>query len=505
MDDTVEDLCDDFARGHIDRRTFIRRLGELGTAAASAPLALLGADRALAQSAGRESDVLVVGAGLAGSIAALVAARAGVHVVLIDRSTSGIGAGNTTMTSGFINTGGRPVRADPMELYEFVMAEGRAYPDLVRAWAATCSRALDFLEACGVARDNQLEPESPVADGPIYKRDTGRNTLTKLKALFVQAGGTYLSGVEAQRLIAEDGRIRGVVARSGRDAAELRSRAVVLASGGFNANTDLLRQHVGRQAARCKLRGSLECTGDALTMAMEVNAKTVNLEYFYGHLHSLKALTDDRFWPYPRLDNIVNGGLLIDARGNRFVDEGRGDVALANEVARSDDPTSYALVFDQDAWDRSKDGQSKHPQPPNANPWLIEKGGDLHVRANLEELGDELGVDRANLVGAVENVNQAIRAGNAAALSVPRTGLTRPLTAPFYALKVVPGITITMGGVLVDGRARALDERETPIAGLYAAGDAIGGLMGGRRGGYFGGVLQATVTGILAGENAARP
>ena len=71
-------------------------------------------------------------------------------------------------------------------------------------------------------------------------------------------------------------------------------------------------------------------------------------------------------------------------------------------------------------------------------------------------------------------------------------------------MKVVPGITITMGGILIDGRARVLDDRETPLVGLYAAGDAIGGLMGGRRGGYFGGVLQATVTGILAGENAAR-
>lgn len=515
MTDAVRDLCDEFVRGRIDRRMFIRRLGDLGAAAAAAPasLALLGAGEALAQSdvagpVGRFGpavcDVLVIGAGLAGSTAALVAARAGSRVILIDRSASGIGEGNTTMTSGFINTGGKPVRADPDELYEFVMAEGRAHPDLAKAWAATCSRALDFLEACGVARDNQLEPESPVASGPVVKRDTGRNTLTKLKALFVESGGTYLSGVEASRLIAEDGRIRGAIATRGRDTAELRSRATVLSSGGFNANTDMLRRYVGRQAPRCILRGSLACTGDALTMALEVNAKTVNLEYFYGHLHSLKALTDDRFWPYPRLDNIVNGGLLVDAQGNRFVDEGRGDVALANEVARSDDPTGYAMVFDQAAWDRSRDGQSKYPQPPNANPWLVEKDGGVLVRTNEAELADALGIERANLVRTVTAVNQAVQAGNAASLSVPRTGLARPLTAPYYALKVVPGITITMGGALIDGRARVLDEKETPIGGLYAAGDAIGGLMGGYRGGYFGGVLQAAVTGILAGEDAAR-
>ena len=78
------------------------------------------------------------------------------------------------------------------------------------------------------------------------------------------------------------------------------------------------------------------------------------------------------------------------------------------------------------------------------------------------------------------------------------------LRAPFYGLRVVPGITFTMGGVLVNGRAQALNAKEQPIAGLYAAGDAIGGLMGGYRGGYTGGLMQAVVTGILAGENAAR-
>ena len=69
---------------------------------------------------------------------------------------------------------------------------------------------------------------------------------------------------------------------------------------------------------------------------------------------------------------------------------------------------------------------------------------------------------------------------------------------------MVPGITFTMGGVLVNGRCEALESSERPITGLYTAGDTIGGLMGGYHGGYTGGLMQAVVTGILAGENAAR-
>ena len=84
-------------------------------------------------------------------------------------------------------------------------------------------------------------------------------------------------------------------------------------------------------------------------------------------------------------------------------------------------------------------------------------------------------------------------------LKVARTGKPKPLRAPFYGLRVVSGITFTMGGILINGRAEALNENEKSIPGLYAAGDAIGGLMGGYRGGYTGGLMQAAVTGILAG------
>jgi succinate dehydrogenase/fumarate reductase flavoprotein subunit len=104
----------------------------------------------------------------------------------------------------------------------------------------------------------------------------------------------------------------------------------------------------------------------------------------------------------------------------------------------------------------------------------------------------------------VDQYNRAIESDNPRSLSVPRTGKPKPLRTPFYGLKVVPGITFTMGGILVNGHCEALSAEEKPIQGLYAAGDAIGGLMGGYRGGYTGGLMQAIVTGILAGENAAR-
>jgi fumarate reductase flavoprotein subunit len=241
-------------------------------------------------------------------------------------------------------------------------------------------------------------------------------------------------------------------------------------------------------------------------MALAVGAKAVNLKYFYGHLISRKALVDDRFWPYPRLDAFVDKGILIDRSGARFVDEGRGDVAVANELARTDDVTGSVLIFDQQSWDAAKDDAfSNSVKTPAPNPWLADNDGEIFSDLTIEGLARKVGVDEFRLAATLKDYNRAVEANAAQSLAIPRTGKPKPLRAPFYGLRVVSGITFTMGGILVNGRAQALNQTEQPIPGLFAAGDAIGGLMGGYRGGYTGGLMQAVVTGILAGESAARP
>ena len=456
------------------------------------------------------SDVLVVGAGLAGFTAAVRAAEAGANVILIDKSVNELGDGNVLMASGSLRAGGKSPRSNPTELYEFVMSEGIAYPDLVTAWAATCGRAIDWLVGCGVGLEESqpgriwLDQESEISLSPVYKKDIGSRALAKLKQRFEQLGGCYMNGVEAISLLRERGVICGVAGKKQGEAIELRSRATILSTGGFSANKEMVRQYIGPHADQCKLRGSKSCTGDGLRMALAVGAKAVNLNYFYGHLLSRKALTDDRFWPYPRLDSFVDEGILVDRDGNRFVNEGRGDVAVANELARTSDVTGAALIFDFATWDAAKDDPfSQSVKTPAPNPWLMDNDGDIFHHETIEGLAQKMGLSAGNLAKTVDQYNRAVQSSNASSLALPRTGKPKPLRAPYYGLKVVPGITFTMGGVLVNGRCEALNLDEQPIRGLYSAGDTIGGLMGGYRGGYTGGLMQAVVTGILAGENAA--
>jgi glycine/D-amino acid oxidase-like deaminating enzyme len=277
------------------------------------------------------SDVLIVGAGLAGFTAAVRASEQGAKVLLIDKSTGELGEGNVLMASGSLRAGGKSPKTAAKELYDFVMAEGVAFPDLVNSWSQSCGRAIDWLQTVGVEIEESapgriwLKQQSEISYGPVYKKDVGPRAIASLKRKFVSLGGSYLNGIEGVSLIVENNRVVGLIGKRNGDSIDLRARATILTTGGFAANKELVKQHIGPNADRCKLRGSKQDTGDGLRMALEAGAKAVNLKYFYGHLIARKALTDDRFWPYPRLDSFVDEGVLVDGNGNRFVDEGRGE------------------------------------------------------------------------------------------------------------------------------------------------------------------------------------
>ncbi len=451
-----------------------------------------------------KTDVLVVGGGLAGLVAASRAAELGAAVLLLDKG-SFLGDGNTQTTTGAYFTAGIPSSSAPGELYARAMRGGAAQRELASVWADNCQRALDWLEHAGVEVDKRgevplLEPKSSISSGPVYKVDVGTNIIKKLRAFFERQRGVSMSKTMASKLLIKGGRVAGLEAVDGQGGRlTIMSQATVLATGGFQANRELLRKHVGRHADSCKLMGSSTATGDGLRMVMQVNAKVVNLNFFYGRLVSVKALTDDRFWPYPTLDTLIEDGIVVDRRGRRFQDEGWGDVPLVNALAAWEDVTRAFLVFDEVAWERAK-GDTGSVVPPN--PWLLEKEGGLCRSESLTELARRLGIEEEGLEGTVEMFNTAAARRRLGELAVPRFNNARPLKPPYYGLRLVPGIVSTMGGPLINKRASVLDKHDKPISGLFAAGDLVGGLMGGRNGGYIGGISQAAVTGLLAGESA---
>src|SRR6185295_7521550 len=211
------------------------------------------------------------------------------------------------------------------------------------------------------------------------------------------------------------------------------------------------------------------------------------------HLHSRDAMHSDRLWPRPYADELAAAGIVIDANGNRFADEGLGGITLSNAVAQLPDPLAATVVFDAAIWN-GPPGRG-HVQPPN--PLIVEAGGTLYRADTIAELAALIGIAPQRLEQVVGEYNAALAAGTLSTLAPPRRSeryRAWPIkTAPFYALPICAAITNTMGGIVVDGEGAVLDERDRPIPGLYAAGSTIGGLNGGPHAGYVGGLINATM------------
>jgi fumarate reductase flavoprotein subunit len=449
--------------------------------------------------------ILVVGAGLAGLAAAARAAELGSEVTLLDRS-SFMGDGNTLTTTGLYSVGGLSPNSPPSELYNRVMAGGAAFPEPARAYADNCRRALQWLESVGIQVDRTgdgppyLESSSGVSQAPVFKTDVGPNIVKKLRTFFHAHRGTSTSNTRVVKLLKKKGNVIGVEAvdSAGKRLA-IRAGATILATGGFQANRDLLKKYVGRQTEKLKLMGSSSNTGDGLKMALGAGAKAVNLKYVYGRMVSSKALTDDRLWPYPTFATLIDDGIVVDRTGRRFRDEGWGDIPIVNALARGDDGRGAYLIFDEVAWERAKGDTDSLVRP---NPWLLEKAGDIYKAESLSELATKLGVFAKTLDATVEEFNAAATRRRLGELRVPRINHPNPLKPPLYGVKIMAGIISTMGGPLIDRKMRVVDKKGNAIPGLYAAGDLVGGLMGGLNGGYIGGLSQAAVTGVVAGESA---
>jgi fumarate reductase flavoprotein subunit len=461
------------------------------------------------QDHGSATDVLVIGAGLAGSTAALKAASLGARVMLLDACADSTAGGNTPLSGGSIHVGHLHPSTAPDDLRDRVneMTSGLARADLVDALCAHAGPAFRWLGAQGVQFESTrpedswkavLAPWRELHDVDAWPGKGPNRTLAVLQGELLRRGGAITRGVMARELVAGVGpAAAGVVTVDGR---VIRAAKVILADGGFHADARLRARYIGPAADQILIRGAQSGHGTALRMAVALGAKPVGMQWFYGHCLHRSAMDNSRLWPWPALDGFLSEGILVDRAGRRIADEGLGGIATANTVARGADPLGTSVILDEEAWNAA--GRAPRGRPA-ANPGLELRGGVVHRAHDVEQLARVAGIDPVGLAQTVSSYTAAVSHGRAGELAVPRTGNGRPLTGPLFAIPMVPGITFTMGGPLVDGTGRVLDENEQPVGGLFAAGGAVGGLMGGPLGGYVGGLAHALVSGLLAGETAA--
>jgi fumarate reductase flavoprotein subunit len=464
-------------------------------------------------------DVIVIGGGIAGLIAARRAGQQGLRAAVLERGSDEHYACNSRYSGGILHIAFHNIREPAGALLNVIetATRGHAKPELAQTFAANAGRVVDWLRDEGIQfisvgtsayQQWTFAPPRPITPGLDWKGRGADVMMHNLEENLQKSGGVLLRGTAAAALIVEGGRIAGVEVLHGGETQAISARAVVIADGGFQGNLELVRENISAQPAKVMQRGAGTGVGDGLSMARAVGAATSGLTPFYGHLLSRDAFNNDKVWPYPQCDELGVAGIVINHRGERFVDEGRGGVYVANAIARLDDPLSACAIFDERVWQ----GPGKNARIP-ANPLLLNAGATVHAAPTLAALAALIGVPAQKLERTVREYNDAHAAGTLVKLEPERSSEPIPGNAPiptlpikvppYYAVPLCAGITFTTGGIAIDAHARVLRASGEPIAGLYAAGSCTGGLEGGPGAHYLGGLMKAAVFGLVAAEHIA--
>ncbi len=461
-------------------------------------------------------DLVCIGGGLSGLVAACRASELGVTAAVLEQSGDERYLCSSRYTTGVVNVMGLPILSDPAILSDAITTGGggTADPALARAIADNGRRAIDWLATQGtrfIQRGLQkdqpgqqvLAPPRRLQAGLDWEGRGGDVLMRRLEAYIVAHGGAVLRGTKAEALVMEDGACVGVDCSQGEKKLRIDAGAVVIADGGFPGNPAMIAEYISPRADRVLCRAGSGAAGDGIRMAQRAGAAIGGFGAFYGHVHHRNAMTNPQLWPYPHLDAVAEIGVVVGPDGRRFTDEGLGGVCMANAIAHLPDPLSAHLVIDEAIWQT----EPKLSNTVACNPAMVAAGGPLVTAPDIETLANRIDVPAAALRETVRQHNAALAGENLPRAAPPRSKTKhKPLAiavAPFHAVPLCAGITGTMGGIVIDAQARAQTSAGTPIEGLYAVGTPVAGLEGGPRAGYVGGLSKAFILGLLAAEHVA--
>ncbi len=439
-----------------------------------------------------EADVVVIGAGGAGMVAALEAKAAGKNVVIIEKMA--MAGGNTVKATGGMNAAATSVQKelkveDSVKTFiDDTMEGGHNINnlELVTALAERSAGAIDWLASIGAPL-----PELTISGGATNKRthrpEGGSAVGSYLVEKFVQnieknEIPVYYN-TKATELVLSDGAVTGVKAEGEEADYLFTGKAIIMATGGFGANEEMYTKY------KPELKGFVTtnapgATGDGIIMAEAVGAQLVDIDQIQIH-PTVHQATSIMLTEGLRGD----GAILVNQSGERFINELKTrDVVSAAEIAQEG---GYAyVIFDQGLCDRVK-----------AAAGYVEKG--LAVQGDtVEALAEQMKVPSETLSATLKSWNKAVADKKDEAFGRD-TGMEYDLSkGPFYAVQIAPGVHHTMGGLKIDVDTHVIGASGEPIPGLFAAGEVTGGIHGGNR---LGGnaVADIVIFGRQAGQSAA--
>ena len=436
-------------------------------------------------------DVVIVGAGGAGLSAAVAAREAGASVIVLEKMP--FAGGNTNYATAGLNASETSVQkklniADTNEqFYQDTMKGGKKLnnPNLVRTLTSQSAQTVDWLIGLGMDLSDVGRTGGATnarAHRPAGGAAVGSHFASVMLKAAENAGADIRYNSKVTSIVNKDGAAAGVTVLSNGKKYTVHAKAVIIATGGFGANSELVVSY----KPNLKGFGTTNfpgATGDALALVKPFSVALVDMDQIQTHptVVPVKNLM---------ITEAVrgNGAIMVNRDGNRFEQEMTTRDVMSAAILKQTGATAY-LLFDQGVRNSLKAIESYYKQ------------GLLTEGASLAELAGKLNIPPAELEETVKRYNSFVdtkKDSDFARQDMPR----KIETAPFYAVEVAPAVHHTMGGLAINTDAQVLNENANAVPGLFAAGEVTGGVHGANR---LGGNAMADIAvfGKIAGTNAA--
>jgi len=461
-------------------------------------------------------DVIVIGGGGTGLAAALAAAEKGAGVVLLEKR--GAAGGNTALARG-VFAAESPVQArmridaqrDTLFKTAMSYSHWKIDPKIVRAFIDKSGDTIRWLEEKGLAFEDILD-YTPNQVPRTFHVPEGRGAgLVKFLVKKCSEKGVNLLYETAARkiLVDEKGRVAGVLAATKGKETKILGQSVIIGTGGYAGNRELLKKYYTDYTEDLCLHGSPNM-GDGLLMAMEIGAATEGL--------GILQLRGPRFAGSSYISVVIEEPetVWVNKKGDRFVDEALSFYwpEAGNALSRQPDKISYSL-FDEEIKRRMVQrglikgsatylGGTKMTALDEEIRHHLDRG-NIRISESWADIGEWIGLAPGLLDATLEEYNGFCKQGYDEAFGKDRRYLVPLRMPPFYGMKCVPSFHGTIGGIKINHRMEVLDQKNNPIPGLYAGGIDTGGWESETycltlSGSAFGFALNS---GRIAGENAS--
>ncbi|MDO4297756.1 MAG: FAD-dependent oxidoreductase [Lachnospiraceae bacterium] len=463
-----------------------------------------------------EADLVIIGGGGAGMTACIRAEELGLSTILLEKMSFMGGAisisGGNQVVMGSELQKNAGVTDDSVEsMVEDFMANGADLnvPELLTLYAENVGATSDWLQENGITFDTEsgLHQLAEYAhDRELAYTGSGAGAAEAMRNAIAETDAQVLLSTRAEELIVdENGAVTGVKASSDDTAYTIHAKAVLMATGGYGNNKDLLSEEM--QTAL--YYGPVSSTGDGIVMATAegIDADTRLMEY--GKRYPNGVEVSEGIAKSTIGGNIVGwtmSAILVNKEGNRVVNEKASNRTILETELEQTDGELFLLMDEEtfSVWKTKLGGAGISEE--DIDGYLEANGTAAPVFAHgetLEEAAAAAGVDAANLTATVERYNGFVQSGTDEDFGRSAEYMTMEIgDGPYYLVEQKPRFATTMGGLVVDTALEVMNTSGEAISGLYAAGEVVGGVMGddspsGANNGW------AVTSGKLAAENIA--